>query len=135
MGWPGTHGEATYSAGLLDEIAISTGGPHGLDIDPARNRAYVACDDGVVAIVDLNTDGAVAAVPITGAPDAIWYPADADRLHVAIGDPGLIEVVGCAKVAVSERVSTERGAHTTALDTRAARRIPQPPGGTRNSRR
>jgi hypothetical protein len=35
---------------------------------------------------------------------------------VAICEPGLVEVVDCRAMAVAERIVTEPGAHTAALD-------------------
>jgi YVTN family beta-propeller protein len=91
-------------------------GPHGLDLDPTGGRAFVACDAGVVVVLDLATDRELARVPIAGEPDAIWYNAAAQRLYVAVGQPGLLEVIDGRALAVVEQVVTEAGAHTTAFD-------------------
>ena len=45
---------------------------------------------------------------------AIWYNAERRLLYVAIGDPGLVDVIDTATR--PERVVTEAGAHTTAFD-------------------
>jgi len=91
-------------------------GPHGLDLDRARNRAFAACDAGVVTVIDLSSDREVARVPIAGEPDAIWYSAAADHLYVAIGDPGLVDVVDGSTLSMVDELTTEQGAHTTAFD-------------------
>src|SRR6266849_4495906 len=39
-------------------------GPHGLDLDRQGNRAFVACDAGVVVVLDLVSDQEVGRVPI-----------------------------------------------------------------------
>ena len=38
------------------------------------------------------------------------------RLYVAIGKPGVIDVVDTATLSVVEQMRTEEGAHTTAFD-------------------
>ena len=79
------------AAGTLQQVARVDGlpdGPHGLDLDRPGERAFVACDAGVVVVLDLTTDREIARVPIGGEPDAIWYSTAADRLYVAIGTTG-----------------------------------------------
>jgi DNA-binding beta-propeller fold protein YncE len=108
----------------LQEVARIDGlpsGPHGLDLDRARNLAFVACDAGVVAVLDLATDREIARVPIAGEPDAIWFSATARRLYVAIGQPGVVDVVDGSTLSVVDRVITEDGAHTTAFDSQRRR--------------
>ena len=96
-------------------------GPHGLDLDRARNRAFVACDVGKVAVLDLSTDQEIARVAIAGEPDAIWFSTAADHLYVAIGAPGVIDVLDGETLSVVDEVATERGAHTTAFDSQRHR--------------
>jgi DNA-binding beta-propeller fold protein YncE len=91
-------------------------GPHGLDLDRDRNRAFVACDAGVVAVLDLATDREIGRISIAGEPDAIWFSAAADCLYVAIGDPGVVDVVDGTTLSVVQEVATEKGAHTSAFD-------------------
>lgn len=97
-------------------IPISVDGPHGLDLDRERDRAFVACDGGSVAVLDLTHDAEVGAVHIAGVPDAIWYNPKRNRLYVAIGEPGFVDVINTRSLTVEEEVTTERGAHTTAYD-------------------
>lgn len=107
------------AAGSLEEIARIQGlppGPHGLDLDRPGERAFVACDAGVVVVLDLTTDTEISRVPIAGEPDAVWYNSAVDRAYVAIGRPGVIDVVDGRNCAVVERLTTEEGAHTTAFD-------------------
>jgi DNA-binding beta-propeller fold protein YncE len=107
------------SASTLEQIAtvpIPVPGPHGLDLDPERNRAYVASDGGAVVALDLDRDQPIGSVAIAGEPDAIWFNAPRQRLYVAIGKPGLIETIDTAALKVVEQVETEEGAHTTAFD-------------------
>jgi DNA-binding beta-propeller fold protein YncE len=104
------------TAKIVARIDVSAAGPHGLDIDPGANRAFVACDAGSLCVIDLIHDREVTSVSIGGEPDAIWFNARRNLLYVAIGTPGLIDVVDCTSNAVVERVATEDGAHTTAFD-------------------
>jgi len=104
------------TSGTPTIIDVSAAGPHGLDIDAERSRAFVACDAGTLAVIDLETDQEIAAIPIGGEPDAIWFNASRNELYVAIGSPGLVDVVDCERMQVAQRVETEHGAHTTAFD-------------------
>jgi len=104
------------SAEMVNTISVSAVGPHGLDIDPGADRAFVACDAGTLVVLDLTRDQEVERVPIGGEPDAIWFNPRRNLLYVAIGSPGLIDVIDCDRLELSERINTEDGAHTTAFD-------------------
>jgi len=43
------------------------------------------------------------------------------RLYVAIGDPGVIDVVNTQSTTDDEQIQTELGAHTTAFDAKLQR--------------
>jgi len=112
------------AAETLDAVARIDGlaaGPHGLDLDVAGDRAFVACDAGVVIVLDLSSGHEVARVLIDGEPDAIWYSSARDRLYVAVGQPGVVDVLDCRGLTLAERITTEEGAHTTAFDQRRQR--------------
>lgn len=96
--------------------AVPAAGPHGLDIDLAHRRAFVACDGGAVVALDADEGRELGAVPIAGEPDAIWYDPGRSRLYVAIGDPGEIAVVDTESMTLAQEIATEPGAHTTAFD-------------------
>lgn len=96
-------------------------GPHGLDIDRMGDRAFVACDEGLVCVLDLTTDREIARVPITGEPDAVWYGSTADAVYVAIGNPGVVDVLDANALSIVQQVTTEAGAHTTAFDSQRGR--------------
>jgi DNA-binding beta-propeller fold protein YncE len=104
------------TAAITAQIAVSGAGPHGLDLDADADRAFVACDTGTVVVLDLTQDQEVASLPIGSEPDAIWFNAARQLLYVAIGQPGLLDVVDCQRMVLKERVTTEQGAHTTAFD-------------------
>jgi hypothetical protein len=98
----------------LAQWRIPSGGAHGLDIDHARGRLYAACDAGDLVEVD-SASGAVTNVwPIAGPPDVTFFNAAIGRVHVAIGEPGLVETVD-PKTGNAMRTVTSVGAHTTVL--------------------
>jgi DNA-binding beta-propeller fold protein YncE len=110
---------AVLSAPTGEQMAlwpVSATGPHGLDLDHDGERAFVACDAGVVVALHLGDGREVGQALIAGAPDAIWYNAARERLYVAIEDPGVIDVINTQTMAMEEEVVTEPGAHTTAFD-------------------
>jgi hypothetical protein len=57
-------------------------------------------------------------VPLSGGPDVIFLDSAQARCYVAIGDPGVIDVIDIRELRRIESVPTEPGAHTTALDLR-----------------
>jgi len=108
------------TAAVIETWPASSAGPHGLDLDIGRGRAFVACDAGQLICLDLNDGSEVARVEIAGEPDAIWFNADAAQVYVAIGRPGVIQVVETDMMTIRQTIEIEEGAKTTALD--AARR-------------
>jgi DNA-binding beta-propeller fold protein YncE len=102
-------------------VPVSHAGPHGLDIDVPRRRLFCACDAGVLLEVDADSGAIVATEPIAGVPDVVFFNPRLDRLYVAIGEPGVIEVFDTAPLRRHETVATEAGAHTLSFD--AARNI------------
>jgi DNA-binding beta-propeller fold protein YncE len=56
-------------------------------------------------------------VGLSGTPDVIFlHGRPFDRLYVAVGDPGVIDVIDVETMRREEVVTTEVGAHTLALD-------------------
>jgi hypothetical protein len=55
-------------------------------------------------------------VALSGTPDVIFLHQQSKRLYVAIGDPGVIDVIDIGTMRRLEVVATEAGAHTLALD-------------------
>ena len=112
---------AADPARIARTYEVPAKGPHGLDIDPATGRLFCACDDGQLVTLDGRTGRVLGALPLSGSPDVIFLDVDRARLYVAMGDPGVIDVIDTAAMARRETVPTEAGAHTTALDTRRRR--------------
>jgi DNA-binding beta-propeller fold protein YncE len=104
------------TAALRARWPMSSAGPHGLDLDPEHGRAFVACDGGKVVAVELATGRELASVAIAGEPDAIWYNPGRLYLYVAIGQPGVLDVIDTQIMALVQELQTEGGAHTTAFD-------------------
>jgi hypothetical protein len=52
--------------------------------------------------------------PLAGSPDATFFNPSSGLVHVAIGEPGLVQSVD-PRTAVSTEFSTTAGAQTTAL--------------------
>ena len=107
--------------GIRRVIPVSHAGPHGLDIDVVRRSLFCACDAGVLLEINADSGDIVAAEPIAGVPDVVFFNPTLDRLYVAIGEPGVIEVFDTAPLRRHETVVTEVGAHTLSFD--AARNI------------
>lgn len=101
---------------IVRVVAIPAEGPHGLDIDVKRRRLYGACDAGQLLELDADTGALLSTAALAGPPDVIFLHASRERLYVAIGDPGVIEVFATSPLAHAETVRTEAGAHTLAFD-------------------
>ena len=93
---------------------VPSGGAHGLDIDHSRGRLYAACDDGAVVEIDSTFGQVTNLWPIAGAPDVTFFNPATGRVHVAIGEPGLVETID-PRSGDTIRTATAEGAHTTVL--------------------
>ena len=113
---------AAETAAVEARWPVPAAGPHGLDLDVDHRRVLVACDEGRVVALDMGTGRELAGVAIAGEPDAIWHNPDGSRLYVAIGHPGVVDVVDTGEMALAQECPTEAGAHTTAFD-RARQRL------------
>lgn len=93
---------------------LPSGGAHGLDIDHSRGRLYAACDDGALVEVDCGTGRVANLWPIGASPDVTFFNPASGRVHVAIGEPGVVETIDPRSGRV-DRTMTGAGAHTTVL--------------------
>ena len=98
----------------LAQWRLPSGGAHGLDIDQAHERLYAACDAGDLVEVDSRSGEVTNVWPIAGPPDVTFFNPATGRVHVAIGEPGLVETVD-PKTGKSMRTITGADAHTTVL--------------------
>jgi DNA-binding beta-propeller fold protein YncE len=96
-------------------------GPHGLELDAPRRRLYCACDAGALVALDSGSGHTMGTLDLSGTPDVIFLDAERSHLYVAVGDPGVIDVIDVAGWRRVEVVATERGAHTIAIDATAHR--------------
>jgi hypothetical protein len=98
----------------LVQWRLPAGGAHGLDIDHSRNRLYAACDDGALVEIDSNSGKVTNVWPIAGPPDVTFFNPASGLVHVAVGDPGVVETID-PLTGASARTITGAGAHTTAI--------------------
>jgi hypothetical protein len=101
---------------ISKEYEVPAEGPHGLDLDVAKGRLLCACDAGILVAMDAASGRVLGDVALSGTPDVIFLHPQSARLYVAIGDPGVIDVVDVGTMRRQEVVQTEAGAHTLALD-------------------
>jgi DNA-binding beta-propeller fold protein YncE len=89
-----------------------------LDLDPSTGRLLCACDAGVLLAIDGVSGCVLGDVALSGGPDVIFLHPAIGRLYVAVGEPGVIDVIDVGTMRRVEVVPTEAGAHTLALDRR-----------------
>jgi YVTN family beta-propeller protein len=93
---------------------IPSSGAHGLDIDHVRQRLYVACDDSTLVEMSGITGEVTNVWPIGGPPDVTFFNPATGLVHIAIGEPGLVDTID-PRNGHATRTVTGAGAHTTAL--------------------
>lgn len=108
--------ESGDPARIRRTVPLPYAGPHGLDIDVGKRRLFCACDAAVLAEVDADSGRVLGTEALAGVPDVVFFNPAMNRLYVATGDPGVIEVFGAAPLRHHETVITERGAHTLSFD-------------------
>jgi DNA-binding beta-propeller fold protein YncE len=101
---------------ILKEYEVPAAGPHGLELDPATGRLLCACDAGLLLAIEATSGDVLADVLLSGAPDVIFLHPQSGHLYVAIGDPGVIDVIDIGTMRREDVVTTEGGAHTLALN-------------------
>jgi YVTN family beta-propeller protein len=100
--------------GAVTHWKIPSLGAHGLDIDHSRERLYVACDDSTLVEMSSISGEVTNLWPIGGPPDVTFFNPATGLVHVAIGEPGLVESID-PRNGHGTRTVTGAGAHTTAL--------------------
>ncbi len=93
---------------------LPSGGAHGMDINHGAGLLYVACDGGSLVEVDAQSGEVRRDWPLSGVPDATFFNPKSGLVHVAIGEPGLIQSVD-PLTGTSTQFITAIGAKTTAL--------------------
>jgi DNA-binding beta-propeller fold protein YncE len=97
-------------------IELPARGPHGLELDRTGHRLLCACDEGKLLSVDSRSGEVLGTLNLSGPPDVVFLNPSLGHLYVAIGDPGVVDVVDVSSWRTVEVVPTERGAHTIAFD-------------------
>src|ERR1700694_3525426 len=100
--------------GEVTHWKIPSAGAHGLDIDHSSGRLYVACDDSTLVEMNSSSGEVTNIWPIAGPPDVPFFNPVTGLVHVAVGDPGLVETID-PRNGKGMRTPTSAGAHTTAL--------------------
>ncbi|WP_050423309.1 YncE family protein [Bradyrhizobium tropiciagri] len=98
----------------IAEWRLPSGGAHGLDIDHSRGRLYAACDDGALVEIDSESGNITNVWPIPPSPDVTFFNPSSGLVHVAIGEPGVVETID-PRSGTIDRTVTGPGAHTTVL--------------------
>jgi DNA-binding beta-propeller fold protein YncE len=100
--------------GDVQHWRVSVSGTHGLEIDHRRNRLYVACDDKALVEMDTTSGEVINQWPLAGPPDVTFVNPATGLVHVAIGDPGVVQSID-PRTGANTQLVTARGAHTTAI--------------------
>ena len=106
---------------------VPADGPHGLDFDAATGRLLCACDAGVLIAIDAASGRVLGDVPLSGPPDVIFLHQQSGRLYVAIGEPGVIDVIDIGQCAVRRWCRRKRAHtrwHSTGRETKSMRSCP-----------
>jgi DNA-binding beta-propeller fold protein YncE len=98
----------------MTQWKIPSSGAHGLDVDHSGQRLYAACDDSTVVEIDSISGDVANTWPIAGPPDVTFFNPVSGLVHVAIGEPGLVETID-PRSGRGMRTMTGAGAHTTVL--------------------
>jgi DNA-binding beta-propeller fold protein YncE len=101
----------------LDEVRhwmLPSGGAHGVDIDHHGQLLYVACDGGSLVEIEALSGKVRGQWPLAGVPDATFFNPATGLVHVAIGNPGLVQTID-PHTGTTIDATTAVGAHTTAL--------------------
>jgi DNA-binding beta-propeller fold protein YncE len=70
----------------------------------------------VLVCLEADSGRVLGEAPLSGAPDVIFLHHATGLLYVAIGDPGVVDVIDTRQMRRVQTVNTEAGAHTLALD-------------------
>jgi DNA-binding beta-propeller fold protein YncE len=108
--------DASKPTQIAKTFEIPSAGPHGLDLDVEAQRLFCACDAKRLIALDAHSGRVSSDLALSGAPDVIFFNAALSRLYVAIGDPGVIDIVDTKRMELIGTIKSEVGAHTIAFD-------------------
>jgi DNA-binding beta-propeller fold protein YncE len=120
--------EARDPTEIAKTFEIPAAGPHGLDLDVEAQRLFCACDAKRLICLDARSGKVTHDVALSDAPDVIFLNAKLGHLYVAIGDPGVIDIVDTQRMRLIETIKTEAGAHTIGFDAERNKVYAFPPG-------
>jgi len=108
--------DASNPVKIAKTFEIPVAGPHGLDLDVESQTLFCACDAKRLVCLDAGSGRVSHELALSGTPDVIFFNAQRHRLYVAIGDPGVINIVDTQRMGLIETIKTEAGAHTIGFD-------------------
>jgi hypothetical protein len=95
--------------------------PSGMAMDTKTRRLFSGCGNKTMAVMDADTGKVVTTVPIGAGVDATWFDPGTNYVLNSCGQDGVLTVIhedSPDKYSVVEKVTTEKGARTMALDTK-----------------
>ncbi|MEO8049665.1 MAG: YncE family protein [Acidobacteriota bacterium] len=98
--------------------------PSSMDMDRAAHRVFIGCRSGVMAVVDADSGRIVTTQPTGKGVDATEYNSGTGLIYFSSGADGTLSVFHQdtpEKYTLVERVKTEIGARTMALDHKTGR--------------
>ena len=101
---------------IRERYKIPAKGPHGLELDPEGRHLFCACDGAKLVAVHLDSGDIRFVGELSGPPDVVFFNSRLGHVYVAVGTPGVIDVFEAKRMKLLETVSTEKGAHTLAID-------------------
>lgn len=100
-------------------------GPAAMDMDKEHERVFIGCRGGLFAAVDGDTGRVITTLPIGPGVDAVEFDADTRLIYVASGGEGgtltIFHQDTPDSYSLSERVVTQQGARTLAVDHQTGR--------------
>ena len=98
--------------------------PSSMDMDRAHNRVFIGCRSGAMTVVDGATGKIVDMQPIGNGVDATEFDAGRGLIYFSTGADGMMSVFhedSPDKYTLVERVKTQTGARTMAVDRKTGR--------------
>ncbi len=116
----------TQALKVLDTWNIAPcGQPSAMDMDKEHERVFIGCRSGAFAAIDGNTGRVITTMPIGPGVDALEFDSAKGRIYVSSGGEGgslsVFHEDTPDKYSLVEKVATEAGARTLAVDHKTGR--------------